>query len=92
MRTLIVYESLFGTNRAIAEAIAAGLGDAATVTLVDAETAPATIDEQVDLLRSAVPTTSSACPGPQPAPRPQGKRAPAHRPSGVCANGWTGSG
>jgi len=50
MRTLIVYESLFGTNRTIAEAIAAGMGDAPTTTLIEAETAPVTIDEQVDLL------------------------------------------
>ena len=50
MRAIIVYESLFGTNRTIAEAIADGLGADADVTLVDAETAPSTIDGQLDLL------------------------------------------
>lgn len=64
MRTLIVYESLFGTNRTIAEAIAAGLGDAATVTLVAAETAPATIDEQVDLLLVGGPNHQFGLPRP----------------------------
>ena len=64
MRTLIVYESLFGTNRTIAEAIAAGIGDAATVTLVEAEDAPATIDEQVDLLLVGGPNHQFGLPRP----------------------------
>lgn len=50
MRTLIIYESLYGTNRTIAEAIATGLGDDVETTAVDAALAPATIDDGVDLL------------------------------------------
>lgn len=65
MRTLIVYESVFGTNRTIAEAIAAGMADAATVTLVDAETAPVTIDDQVDLLVVGGPNHKAGLPRPE---------------------------
>ena len=64
MRTLVVYESLFGTNRTIAEAIAAGMGAAATVTLVDAATAPTTVDEQVDLLVVGGPNHQFGLPRP----------------------------
>jgi hypothetical protein len=64
MRTLIVYESLFGTNRTIAEAIATGMGDAVMVTLVDAATAPATIGEQVDLLMVGGPNHKAGLPRP----------------------------
>jgi hypothetical protein len=64
MRTLIVYESLFGTNRTIAEAIATGMGDAAMVTLVDAADAPATIGEQVDLLVVGGPNHKAGLPRP----------------------------
>lgn len=64
MRALIVYESLFGTNRTIAEAVAAGLGDVATVTLLAAETAPATVEEDVDLLVVGAPNHRFGLPRP----------------------------
>ena len=64
MHALVVFESLFGTNRTIAEAIAAGLGDEATVTLIDAEVAPVTIDGQVDLLVVGGPNHQFGLPRP----------------------------
>lgn len=64
MRAIIVYESLFGTNRTIAEAIADGIGADADVTLVDAETAPSTIDDQVDLLVVGAPNHQFGLPRP----------------------------
>jgi hypothetical protein len=83
MRALIVYESLFGTNHAIAEAIAAGLGADATVTLVEAETAPATIDDQVDLLVVGGPNHQFGLPRPatraEAAAERDGARPPAER-------------
>lgn len=64
MRALIVYESLFGTNRTIAEAIAAGLGDDATTTLVDAASAPTIIGDEVDLLVVGGPNHQFGLPRP----------------------------
>jgi len=63
MRTLIVYESLFGTNRSIAEAIGAGMGGDA-ITLVDAASAPATIGDDVDLLVVGGPNHQFGLPRP----------------------------
>ncbi|MFZ2358244.1 MAG: flavodoxin [Anaerolineae bacterium] len=50
MRVLIVYESLYGTNRTIAHAIAAGIGADASITVVEAQSAPAAVDADVDLI------------------------------------------
>lgn len=83
MRTLIVYESLYGTNRTIAEAICAGLGASATITLVDAESAPCTIDDQVDLLVVGGPNHQFGLPRPatraDAATQRDGARPPAER-------------
>lgn len=83
MRALIIYESLFGTNRTIAETVAAGLGATATVRLVDAETAPSTIDDQVDLLVVGGPNHKAGLPRPatraEASARWEGARRPAER-------------
>jgi hypothetical protein len=50
MRALIVYESMFGNNRSIAEAIAAGLGATATVEVMEVGSAPASLPPELDLL------------------------------------------
>ena len=44
MRVLVVYESLYGSNRRIAQAVAAGIGGDAATTVVEAKDAPAAID------------------------------------------------
>jgi hypothetical protein len=50
MRALLVYESMFGTNRTIATAIADGLGEGWDTSVVEVGTASATIGGDVDLL------------------------------------------
>ncbi len=56
MRALIVYESMFGNTRNVAEAIAEGLADHATTDIVEVGTAPAQPPADVDLLVVGGPT------------------------------------
>ena len=63
MRALVVYESMFGNTQAVAEAVADGpaLADGMDgVGLVEVGVAPAHVDDDVDLLVSALPPTRSA--------------------------------
>ena len=53
---LIVYESMFGGTRQVAEAVAAGLRGSARCTVVEVGAAPTVIDEDVDLLVIGAPT------------------------------------
>jgi flavorubredoxin len=55
MRALIVYESLFGNAKSVAEAIGDGLRTRADVDVIDVRSAPETIDD-VDLLVVGGPT------------------------------------
>jgi hypothetical protein len=64
MRVLIVYESLYGSNRRIAQAVAAGIGDDAVTTIVEAKDAPAAIDGDVDLVVVGGPNHKTGLPGP----------------------------
>jgi hypothetical protein len=54
MNTLVVYESMWGNTRAVAEAVAERLGD--DVTLVDVNDAPERLPADVDLLVVGGPT------------------------------------
>lgn len=56
MRSLVVYESLWGNTEQVANAVAAGLGDATTVDVVDVGSAPAVPAGDVDLLVVGGPT------------------------------------
>jgi hypothetical protein len=56
MRALIVYESMFGNTKAIAEAVAAGLGRDVDVELVEVGAAPTRPSTEVDLLVVGAPT------------------------------------
>jgi Flavodoxin len=56
LRALVVFESMFGNTRTIAEAVAAGLAHGATVELVEVGAAPAALDPDVDLLVVGGPT------------------------------------
>lgn len=47
MHALVVYESMYGNTKAIAEAIARGLASAAQVDLVEVGSAPSTVDADV---------------------------------------------
>ena len=56
MKALVVYESMFGNTRRVAEEIARGIGDAAEVVLCDVDEAPAAPDPDLDLLVVGGPT------------------------------------
>src|SRR5215211_5521696 len=57
MRSLVVYESMFGNSERVARAIADGLAEHGEVALCDVTTAPsAEIGEDVDLLVAGGPT------------------------------------
>lgn len=56
MRIAVVYESLYGNTRRIAEAIADGLGDAADVSLVNVREASPAMVADLDLLVAGGPT------------------------------------
>jgi hypothetical protein len=64
MRVLIVYESLYGTNRRIADAVAAGIGGDAAATIVEAQAAPSTVDADVDLIVVGGPNHKAGLPRP----------------------------
>lgn len=56
MGALVVYESMFGNTRTIAEHIAVGIGEHMPVHLVEVSHAPETLDPDVDLLVVGGPT------------------------------------
>ncbi len=56
MKALVVYESMFGNTRDIAEAIAIGLREHAEVEVVDVALAPALVPADVDLVVAGGPT------------------------------------
>jgi hypothetical protein len=64
MRVLIVYESLYGSNRRIAQAIAAGMGADAVATIAEAQDAPSSIDGDVDLVVVGGPNHKAGLPRP----------------------------
>jgi len=64
MRVLIVHESLYGSNRKIAQAIASGIGADAATTIVEAQAAPSTIDVDIDLIVVGGPNHKAGLPSP----------------------------
>lgn len=60
MRALVIYESMFGDTRTVAESVAAGLGDAAgegsTVDLLEVGSAPTEVPSDLDVLILGAPT------------------------------------
>src|SRR3954451_14609028 len=63
-RALVVYESVFGDGRAIANAIADGLSASSTVDVVPAAEAPAAIDADIGLLVVGAPNHAFGMPRP----------------------------
>jgi hypothetical protein len=55
-RALVVYESMFGNTRIVAEAVAAGLASGAKVDLLEVAEAPPSLDPGIDLLVVGAPT------------------------------------
>lgn len=56
MRALVVYESMFGNTRKIAETVAVGIGEHMPVHLVEVAHAPVTLDPDIQLLVVGGPT------------------------------------
>jgi hypothetical protein len=56
MHALVVFESMFGNTRAIAEAVADGLSSRMPVEIKEVGSAPMTLDEDVSLLVVGAPT------------------------------------
>jgi len=56
VKALIVYESMFGNTRCVAEAIATGMSDTLAVEAVEAAAAPGVLPPDVDLLVVGGPT------------------------------------
>ncbi|MDT3445468.1 MULTISPECIES: flavodoxin family protein [unclassified Pseudofrankia] len=56
MRALVVFESMFGNTKEIAEAVAASLGERMDAELVEVGAAPTTLTSDVDLLVVGGPT------------------------------------
>jgi flavodoxin len=56
MRALVVYESMFGNTRAVAEAVARGLATRTTVDVYEVGTAPDVVGDDVDLVVAGGPT------------------------------------
>lgn len=65
MRAVVVYESMFGDNRQVAQAIAAGLGERGVAAeTVEVGAAPTQVDRDVDLLIVGAPNHAWSLPRP----------------------------
>ena len=65
MRAVVVYESMFGDNRQVAQAIAAGLGErGVTAETVEVGAAPTVVPAEVDLLVVGAPNHAWSLPRP----------------------------
>ncbi len=65
MRSVVIYESMFGDNQQVAEAIAAGLAEGGvSADTVEVGTAPESIGVDVDLLVVGSPNHATAMPRP----------------------------
>ena len=56
MRCLVIFESMYGNTKTVAEHVASGLGESASVQCLEVGTAPTTIEEDVDLVVVGGPT------------------------------------
>jgi flavodoxin len=64
MSVLVVYESMFGNNAALAHAVAEGVGSVVAVQVVEVSEAPTTIPDDVDLLVVGAPNHAAGLPRP----------------------------
>jgi hypothetical protein len=84
MRALVVFESMFGNTRQIAEAVADGLSGAVPTDLVEVSRAPARIPGDVDLVVVGGPTHAFGM------TRPGTRQDAAKQASGPLVSGGTG--
>jgi hypothetical protein len=80
MRALIVYESMYGNTRAIADHIAAGMGDRIAATVIPLADATPALVHEADLLVCGAPTHVHGLSGPR-------SRRAAVEPDNVAKNG-----
>jgi hypothetical protein len=65
MRAIVVFESMFGDNKQVAEAVAAGLGEAGvTADAIEVGTAPTDVGGEVDLVVVGSPNHAWSMPRP----------------------------
>lgn len=64
-QVLVVFESMFGNTRAVAEAVVSGLPAGCTASVVEVSSAPPQVDETVDLLVVGGPTHAFSMSRPQ---------------------------
>lgn len=83
MRTLIVYESMFGNTARIAQAIADAMAEAGRVDLVDVSSAVPVIPADVDLLIVGGPTHAMSMSRPDSRKQARDKGAPTPSLSGI---------
>jgi hypothetical protein len=85
MRVLVVYESMFGNTRTVADAVVRGVSDAGVeVTSVEVGDAPATLAEDVGLLIVGAPTHALSL------SRPESRRSAADQATEPLVSGGQG--
>jgi hypothetical protein len=82
MRALVVYESMFGNTKRVAEAIGRGLAARLPVDVVEVSTAPQTIPDDVELVVVGGPTHEFGVSSPR-----SRRAAAAQSPIGVVSDG-----
>jgi hypothetical protein len=82
MRALVVYESMFGNTKLVAEAIGRGLAARLPVDVVEVSTAPETIGDDIDLVVVGGPTHEFGLSSPR-----SRRAAAAQSPAGVISQG-----
>ena len=92
MKAVVVYESMFGNTRQIAEAIAAGLAESADVAAVEVSEATAEAAEAADLLVAGGPTHAFSMSRPSTRSDAVNRGAPEGRDGTVCASGSRAAG
>ena len=73
MSALVVYESMYGNTRAVAEAVAGGIGSVGEVEIVEVSSAPVQPASGVDLIVIGAPTHAHGL------SRPQSRESAAHQ-------------
>ena len=85
MTTLVVYESMWGDARTVADAVASGIGG--DVDVVAVSEAPVPVPAEVELLVVGGPRTPSRCPGRQRGAMRSPRGTPSPTRSAACGSG-----
>jgi hypothetical protein len=91
MHALVVYESMYGNTRTVANAIADGLRGAMEVVLVEVGSAPTMIADDVDLLVVGAPTHAHGLSKPETRQNAAGKAQGGLVSSGIGLREWLAS-